>query len=467
MKTHRYKYLSGRNYCLSTFVIIALLSCISCEKFLRIDPPNGQATPDKLFENDEGATSAVLGIYSRMATSSSGFSGGRNSVSVLNGLSADELLSYSVALGDYFNNDLNPNSSGLNGSGVWYDGYAFVYTANSILENLVQSDNLSTNVKRQLKGESLFIRAFCYFYLINIFGEVPLNLTTDYRVNRSVSRSPVDVVYKQIVSDLLESIELLSSTYITGERIRPNKWAAMSLLSRVYLYIRDFEQAKSFSSQVIEQSNLYGLCGDLDSVFLKNSKEAIWQLMPPTGTNTPEGLIFVLTATPIDVSLSPEIMNSFLEGDLRKEKWTNSFSNVTGIYFYPFKYKVKSSALVSEYSMVLRLAELYLIRAECNAQLGSFADAAGDINVIRQRAGIMEPFTGAGKEECLEEIIRQRQSELFTEYGHRWLDLKRLDIASEVLNPVKGNNWSDYDVLYPIPESEITRNPSIEQNKGY
>jgi starch-binding outer membrane protein, SusD/RagB family len=118
--------------------------------------------------------------------------------------------------------------------------------------------------------------------------------------------------------------------------------------------------------------------------------------------------------------------------------------------------------------MVLRLAEQYLIRAEANLKLGDLAGAASDINTIRSRAGLGN--TPASTEtDLLHAIAQERRIELFTEWGHRWLDLRRYGIVDAVLGPLKGASWNTTDQLYPIPLTQIQNDPAMShaQNPGY
>lgn len=449
------------------FFLIIISTNYSCKKFLEIDPPKDAATLPQIFENDEIATSAITGIYSRMAASR-GYSGDQNSITVLGGLSADELKSYSTSLNGFYHNEI-PTSDAIVAV-LWSDSFAYIYTTNVILNGLKQANGVTSNTKNQLEGEAKFTRAFCYFYLVNLFGDVPLALDPDYRVNELAPRSSKEKIYSQIISDLRDAENLLSSNYVTTERVRPTKWAAKALLSRVYLYLRQWELAIEKTTEIINQTATFELLPNLDQVFLKNSKEAIWQLMPPTGNNTKEGSIFILTATPINVSLSPDIIPFFVNGDNRRVKWINEFSNNTGKYYYPFKYKVKTTTTstgIAEYSTVIRLAEIYLIRSEARANLNLPDLALEDINIIRKRAGLVMPLSGLTSIQCIAEIEKQRRLELFSEWGHRWLDLKRTGRAPSVLGSLKGSTWQDTDVLFPIPDSERERNPIVGQNLGY
>ena len=116
--------------------------------------------------------------------------------------------------------------------------------------------------------------------------------------------------------------------------------------------------------------------------------------------------------------------------------------------------------------MVLRLSEQYLIRSEARARLEKYSEASIDINAIRHRAGLSDTTAGSIDEFILI-VEKERQKELFTEWGHRWFDLKRLLRADAVLQPVKGENWQETDKLYPIPASELLSNPNLTQNDGY
>lgn len=449
-----------------SILIILMLTLSSCEKFLEIDGPKDSASSEEMFASEASATSAITGIYSRMALSGP-FSGDNTSITVLGGLSADEFKSHNTAFDVFYKNDI-PTSDG-NINRFWANSYSFIYTANAILEGLNLSNGVSQSAKRQIEGEAKFIRAFCYFYLTNFFGEVPLNLTTDYRINLINSKSSKEAIYTQIVSDLIDAENMLGSNYITTERIRPNKWAAKALLSRVYLFTEKWDLAIQKATEIIDQKALYTLVGDVDQIFLKNSSEAIWQMMPTAGTNTKEGAFFILTGTPNNVSLSKDFLADFESGDIRKDKWVGTFTNTTGTYNFPFKYKLRSTVngVISEYQMVLRLSELYLIRAEGNARINQLDLSVEDINVIRKRAGLLIPLKGLNTNQCLLEVERQRRFELFSEWGHRWLDLKRTNRASPILSALKGASWKDTDTLYPIPDSEINRNSNIIQNSGY
>jgi hypothetical protein len=187
------------------------------------------------------------------------------------------------------------------------------------------------------------------------------------------------------------------------------------------------------------------------------------------GYNTNEGSLFILTSSPSAYAISNILLNSFEAGDLRRTNWIDSIILGTNTFYYPYKYKVKSGSDLTEYSMVFRLSEQYLIRAEARAQQNDIVGSQNDLNTIRIRAGLANT-DATDEQSLLSGIQHERQVELFTEGGHRWLDLKRtntLDSVMTVVSLLKGTEWHTNQQLYPIPTSEIQKDPSLIQNTGY
>ena len=152
--------------------------------------------------------------------------------------------------------------------------------------------------------------------------------------------------------------------------------------------------------------------------------------------------------------------------DIRKQIWIGNTTDGVNTFFYPFKYKVLGQTEpAQEYSMVFRLTEQYLIRAEARAQAGNVIGAQTDLNLIRNRAGLSN-ISSTNANDLLLAIEKERRHELFTEWGHRWLDLKRTERISEVMSDIKPN-WESTDVLFPIPQTQIDNNPNTSQNPGY
>lgn len=442
--------------------LLVLFSCLllSCKQFLEIDPPRSSLVQQSVYQNDETATAAMLGVYAGMAGASYA-GGGNTSITSLAGLSADELTGYSSVLQEFYANQVSPTNNTLRS--LYLISYQHIFAVNAILEGLSASTGLTPAVKTQLEGEARFTRAFIYFYLTNLFGSIPLQLTSDYRVTRDTPLSNNEQVYQQMISDLNRAESLLTDTYVTTERVRPNLSAVQALLARIYLYRKDWTNAQKYASLVIGKTEIYHLTA-LDDVFLKNSNEAIWQLFPTAGANTREGNLFILTAAPINVALNGTFASvGFETDDQRKISWVKSFTNSAGTWYYPFKYKVKSSSTISEYSMVLRLGEQYLIRAEAKAEQHNLSGALTDLDMIRDRAGLPLVRTvnpNISKPDLLAAILKERRTELFCEWGHRWFDLKRTGLTGSVLSSLKPG-WQDSDVLFPLPADEISRNPNL------
>lgn len=448
---------------------LVLFAATSCDEFIEIDGPKTEITSNIVFSNDAAATSAIRGIYSLM-TSSQSFTNGE--IERYTGLSSDELFNHSSRNEQqqfYF-----PSLTSLNGvvHGVfWREAYKYINNANAVIEGLSKSTSLSNGTRTQLEGEAKFIRAFCHFYLVNLFGDVPYVTTTDYRKNSTEVRLTVTEVYTRIVADLIDAKNLLAADYSfsNNERSQPNRYAAMALLARVYLYSGRWAEADQEASTIIDNTVDFEL-EELDNVFMSNSKEAIWQLQPVVPEkSTAQARIFLLFNKPTEVSLNPDFVTAFETGDERRSAWVGEFSDATGTYYYPWKYKVYSGNTLTEYAMVLRLAEQYLIRAEARAQLMNLSGAVEDIDILRQRAGlplIQDTEPGISQEDLLASIAHERKFELMAEWGHRWLDLKRTESTEATLGAIKWD-WQQTDELYPIPQSERLLNPALTQNPGY
>jgi hypothetical protein len=455
--------------------IICLLSLTAivsyhsaCRKLVQTPLPGDEVSSSAAFASYANAESALMGLYIQIMNNSRGPLNG--DATLYGALSADELTMRlpNPFLELFLLNSLNPNT--LYCTSLYTQSYTLLYTANSLLAGLGAGD--STGEMAELRGEAEVIRALIYFYLVNFYGPVPLVTSIDYDTTALLPRAPVAQVYAQIISDLRDACAHLSATYISssaypGARTRPNQAAASALLARVYLYQGEWAAAEQEADSVIANP-LYRLQTDLDSVFLATSAEAIWQLQPVYDSMaTAEGFLFI----PVNGARPAYILTSWLQdsweaGDQRRTYWTDSVGAGPLAAVYPYKYKYAfNDPPNAEYNMVVRLAEVYLIRAEAAAQQGNVGGAAADLNKIRKRAGL--PATGASTPTALlAAILHERQVELFSEWGHRWLDLRRTGQADVVLGLEKPG-WTGTDTLYPIPGQQMANNPNLTQNAGY
>ncbi|RKR05149.1 RagB/SusD domain-containing protein [Flavobacterium sp. 90] len=468
MKTILIKPIFSR--CSHLFKVIAVvLLTSSCDSFVEVDLPKSQLTNASVFDNYSTASAALTDIYSKLRDQGL-LTGTPSGLSNQLGNYADELTCYSSP-GDpallFYTNTLLASNTTI--TDYWNISYNQIYAANAIIEGSVNSTKLNDKEKQNLKGESLFIRALVHFYLTNLYGEIPYITTTDYKINNSVKKIEKEKIYQFITTDLKEAAVLLDQNYTNPQRIRPNKFTAQALLSRVYLYMNSYPEASNAASAVLNATNFYTLENDPALVFLKDSKETIWQLQPSVaGKNTDEAGSFIFFAGPPPlVALTDNFMKSFTTDDLRKDKWTASVTDGVTTWCHPYKYKEFDYTAVSmEYSIVFRLAEQYLIRAEARIYQGDFIGAKEDLNKIRNRAGLANT-TALTKEEILTAILEERRWELFTEYGHRFFDLKRSGKIDAVLSASK-SGWNTTDVLFPLPENELSVNPNLRpQNSGY
>lgn len=468
------------------FLLVLMTSSgffVSCNKLLDVDPPPTKLSADLVFNDPATATAVLTDIYARKF---GGIDYGFAAISQFTGLSADEFkIHKSVTDQRYlssFQNNLNATTS-FSGEYYWNSSYSIISSLNSAIAFIPESESIPLATKNQLLGEARFLRAFFYFYLVNLFGDVPLNLTADYIKNKSQPRSSTSLVYDQIVTDLEEAQTLLSPDYVnssmapTNERTRPNKFTALALLSRVYLYTEDYVKAEETASKVLAHTEIYEL-SDINEVFNKNSKETIWALQvvgDGPNVNTTEATRFIIDEvhTPSEslIFLNISLVDEFTSNDKRKN-WIGLYVDLLDApvqqFYFPFKYKHKNETTSFEYPIIFRLAEQYLIRAEARANVGNFSGACSDLNSVRERAGLKG--TEANDLGTLSTaILTERRLELFSEWGHRWFDLKRLRKANEVLAPLKGVNWQVSDQLYPIPQVEVEANPGIKghQNPGY
>lgn len=463
MKNLRKKY--------QVLVLVIFLSCSACEKLIEIDAPVDRITASEVFKSDASATAAVLGIYQDMT----GLNGsiGNSGLSIYASCSARELSRSSVVAFEEFNTgNLSTTNTYLN-TYIWNKAYNLIFQANSVLDGL-DKGTVSPAVKTQLSGEVKFIRALYHFYLYNLFGPVPLVTTVDYAGNASSARASGAELYKQMETDLRDAFAILPAAYVSTGKVRVNKWAAAALLARIYLYQQKWADAEKIGTQII-QSGSYSLATNLNAVFLANSVEAIFQLLPTSAVtaasiNTYDGNSFVPAAGAVpSYTLTPTILGIFSVTDKRRLNWVGSTTVNSTTYFYPNKYKVKTGTSITEYYMFLRYAEVLLMRAEAYANLGRLPEAIADLDLIKGRAGVpllkdsSRPVTQSS---FLDELFLEREKEFFTEMGHRWFDLKRSERIYQVM-PVLFPNWRKTAVLYPIPFSELLRNPALTQNEGY
>lgn len=468
---HRPHYLASFGIVRWSVLILLLIvgSLVQgCSDFVEVAPPRNNLVSETVFMDPSTVESALANLYYSMREQ--GMVSGSFGLTTALGIYADELDYYGFVADQtqIYNHNI------LAGNDLvhtwWQQAYHLIYGANDIIRGVNASNALNVDEKEMFQGQALFVRAYLHSLLVSLFGDIPYIDTTDYLVNNSVARMAESEVYDYIIADLTDAVSLLEGKEeSSGERVWVDSYVAKALLARMYLYTANWEMAVAMSTELVDA---FPLEADLDRVFLKDSQETIWQLRAgdELPRNTREaGQLIIQTIPGHSFALTDELLTSFEADDLRLDHWIASATdteNTTTLY-YAYKYKAGINETESlEYSILLRSAEQYLIRAEALAQMGDVVGAQSDLNAIRNRAELSNT-TAHTEGGLLEAILKERRSELFTEQGHRWFDLKRTGNARDALDGIK-LNWRDTDLLFPVPEDELETNPNLlPQNPGY
>jgi hypothetical protein len=456
------------------------LLVISCENQLNVTPEDNVAS-STVFGSFATINGAVVGIYSKNQ------SGDLNGNPQLMGdFMADDVNFVgsfpSLQEVDQFNT-LATNSTIDN---IWLDGYELIGAANNIIVNLPGVTDvlgLDEATKSTFVAEAKFLRALTYFQLVNLFAQpfqqsggsnlgVPLVSKPFEGGDISefqLERSTVNEVHAFIEQDLVDAIAGLPE----DNNLRATADAARGLLARLYLYRGDWEQAATRANQVINGGN-YILATDYD--FYDDNPESPENIFSVINTPTDgpqdesvpgsdEVYVNFYNASPGgrgDAPFSQDLLDSYAAeaGDRRFTELSVAATDAGGNdTFFTTKYP----DIVNNASdgMVLRVTEMYLIRAEANLMGGTTIGATplSDINALRARAGL----TPLGAVD-LDAILLERRKELAFE-GHRRMDLLR---NSRNLRPGGGAESAPGadKVIFPIVDDELTNNPNITQNPG-
>jgi len=449
-------------------VIIILLSFawLACSDELEIDPQQAISTTT-VFSSDANVKRALLGAYDGL----SGYNANLNIPSAGVMLGGDmQIISELMASGgeitwvgtfnfyrEIFGKLIPTNNPIVRDN--WTGGYYTINICNNILAALALVNEEDRN---RIEGETLFIRGTAYFELVKLFAKpysagntttnlgVPIVLTgtTTITEESEVPRATVEQVYQRVIEDLTDAESLLPES----NGVFANKVAAAAMLSRVYLQQEDFVGARDAANRAIEY-NQFQLTGTFAEAFnnTSNSVEDVFafQVSAQDGDNNMQLFwsIPAYGARDGDVEVNQEHLALYDDEDDRLA------------LFYLGAGAVRSGKWRDQFTVlpVIRLAEMYLTRAEANVRLGtSVGDSPlNDINLIRQRVSLPELTMVT-----LDDILRERKLELAHE-GQGLHDLKRLRA------PVEGLNYNDNRLVLPIPQREINANRNLVQNEGY
>ncbi|MCJ8152726.1 RagB/SusD family nutrient uptake outer membrane protein [Chryseobacterium sp. SSA4.19] len=378
---------------------------------------------------------------------------------------------------DYFT--IQPNNSLI--ASTWKDNYIGIQQANIILTRMGAIPDMTEALKNTRTGEMKFLRALMYFNLVRVFGDVPLVLKETTNVNDYFGqpRTPAAEVYKAIEADLKDAIGFLPAT--TVQKGRVTKGAALGILGKVLLTQKKYAESLSYLSQIEPLG--YQLLADVSKIFdvnNKNNAEIIFDVQFASGLNgnsegstayqmfSPSGSVSGAKGHNLPTK---KVYNLYSSADARRSAYIGLTSN--GV---PFSKKlVKTSNTIADGGsnfVVLRLADVYLMMAECYTEQNDFLNANIYVNKIKSRAGIPTVNLSA-KDLLLSEIDRERRLELVGE-GHRWFDLVRTGQAVSVMTSYFNNNpgystakIDAHNLLMPVPQGQINTDPAIKQNPGY
>ncbi len=383
----------------------------------------------------------------------------------------------------------------------WQQSYKVIYSANRIIEKIKDG---GSSVLDQLKGENLYLRAMCHFNLVRLFGRPypqgsgnnPGIVIKDSTANDLPARSTVKQVYDFVINDLLEAASLMS---VDKDSRFASKEAAYALLSRVYLYKEDNVNAALYATKVINSTRYQLMATDPYKKYFtvdpENNPETIFairhMIVDNRGYNSIGSMFYddpVTRSTgwaQMSASLKyiglldqypQDVRHSFIEPLLDANgQIVKQYGGQTPCYMIN-KFSWQDGVADLSSPVYLRLAEMYLNRAEANAKIGNLQEAIDDVNIIRKRAGLSGSalFTLndlKGLNTVLDVVLQERNLELSFE-GQRAFDLFRnnlpmirdypgyhgTDHIHQTINP------ADNAVIYFIPEYEINNNPNLTQN---
>lgn len=460
---------------LEKILLIALIAAVGCDVLNQ--EPQTAISSDIAIRDQKSAEAALNGLYSELQ--SSDYYG--SNLQIMSDVSSD--ISQSVGTWDFYREmDTYVTSAGnLENRNLWSQIYSSINHANHIIADVPNLDNVPQEVKDQILGEAYFIRGLAYFDLTRTFGGVPgvaagsmgVPLVTEpsRQIDESSypSRASLEDSYGQVESDLQEAESRLSGF---SNPNRASEASTKALLARLYLYLQDYGQAEQYATEVIDTYN-FTLVDDFASIFRsENTASSIFELA--YNTTDDNGLRFWYYPSSGggrgDIALHDAYAEMVMARTNDERGNLISFDDNVGVY-YPTKYQ-KSGG--DDNLQVIRLAEMYLNRAEARARQSDLGGARSDLNEIRNRAGLTDT-TGSGvdsQQEVLQAIELERGIE-FMEEGHRWFNLVRTGRAQAVLTNIDRTNSDPVSLenpgrrVFPIPSRDMDANENLEQNEAY
>ncbi len=498
-------------------LFLALATLGACKKFLN-DVPKTSLTTGNAYNTAANMENALTACYQTFY----GFDYWQWEYVMLGDERADNAYpggNNEETFYDYDRFNLSPNNTHnfVNWSGL----YTGIARCNILLEKIKQVEDpaLTEERRAQIVGEASFLRAFFYAHLVKLYGGVPLELesnTADPSVTRKAKATETEV-YDQIVADLSVALENLPDTYgaeASVNKVRATKGAANAMMAKIWAQRtdRDYNKVLTYCNAVMNSPAGYSLLGDYSNLFdglhYLNS-ESILEIPFVAGSATSASWGIEMYLAPEDgwqkyCVPSKDLVNAYVAaGDAIRENasivfwnkdangdpiaWPDENWNPCGDpgVKIPFNYKQKhpNGWASGDHYYLLRLADLILLRAEAENELGNSGAALADLNTIRQRVKL-KPSAVSGQANLRTAILNERRLELAFE-GQRWDDLVRSGQATDVMLALNEYTYScvnnapgkpvkmDYSKctkdrwILPIPQQEMDANPNLKQNSGY
>jgi len=493
MKIFLKKLLSGK---VMVLVAISLFVTTSCtEDFLDV-PPQGEQPGEEFWVSADDAAKAVNAMYANLR----GWTQVAFAAIAVESLGSDNTEKGSSPSDATFLNTFdNYTATATEGQTqeFWTGQYQSINLANQVLDNIppIQMDE---NLKQRYLGEAKFVRAYAYFRLVRAFGGVPLRLHVPEDASEyNLARATREEVYAAIETDLTEAAAVLPQSYTGVDVGRATKGAALALHAKVAMYQAKWQDVLNLTNEVMGLG--YSLHPDFEQLFRisnENSSESVFEIQAAVipgnpaasnsqysqvqgvrgsvgggwGFNTPTGDL-AAAFEPEDPRRDATIIfrgETTPQGDAIPATGDNPMYNQKS--YVPFSQHVAGYTEGAEQNIrVIRYADVLLMNAEANNELGNTAAALESLEMVRARArggnpDILPPVTTTDQAELRQAIWHERRVELAMEYD-RYFDVIRQGRGEEVFGPL---GWEAHNEVWPIPQTEINLSAGIlEQNPGY
>lgn len=463
-----------KKYKLVMLLFVALLLNACGEGFFDLEPGSSVPT-DKVYKTAEDFNVAVIGCYSKLQTQVSYFTECceyRSDNLSLSAPTAGTQDRYDI---DHF---ADKASNGIL-QDAWANFNNGVYRCNLVLDR-IDAANFDANLKKQYKGEALFIRALTYFNMYRLWGGIPMadkvvTVGEALQIGRSSEQQVLDFLSRDLNQIINEN--MLPSTYTDTDKGRATSGAAKALLGKLYLTFHKWTEARDVLSQLIGKYALMPNPAKVFDIGNKMNDEIVFAVrFNKEVEGEGHGYWFSIINLTDDTNQTDALMNCYESGDLRKDLLT--YEQVQGDKACVMKkFKDTKSATfntVGNDQIILRYADVLLMYAEALNEISysnsQTSTALVALNAVHTRAGLSEIQISelTDKDSFRKAIMLERQRE-FPYEGQRWFDLVRMGGAKEAMK-AEGDEIQDYQFLFPIPKTELERINNTEllwQNPGY